>query len=344
MKEELVAFATHGLEDIAQEELIDQGAFNVTTEKKRIQFSFSSDRLSELSNLRTIDDVALVIDQSVLAEDEDISLDLIFKKLDGIDFDELIKRLESVREIRNNVSVTVSLHKTELNRDEVVKAVGERIEQSTDLKFTPRQRDNIDVRITIDSKNIIISVRLFELPLHRRSYIKENYMGSLKATIAAGLVKMSVNDNTRKIVDLFCGSGTILTEASLLGDFEIGGSDVNENALEITEARLKRIGHQNFKIQQSDAKLTKWPSNYFDLGISNMPWNEKVSVENFIRMYDEACREYKRIITLDGTLCILGKKPEILKDKLDQYFPSSEVTSRKISFNGQEPWAFVVKV
>ena len=53
--------------------------------------------------------------------------------------------------------------------------------------------------------------------LHKRSYRKLVGPAPIKETLAAALVKLSVWNHERTLVDPFCGSGTIPIEAALIG-------------------------------------------------------------------------------------------------------------------------------
>lgn len=53
--------------------------------------------------------------------------------------------------------------------------------------------------------------------LHKRGYRQLASKAPLKETLAAGLIYLSNWKNTRQLVDPFCGSGTILIEAGLIG-------------------------------------------------------------------------------------------------------------------------------
>ncbi|MFN0056681.1 MAG: class I SAM-dependent RNA methyltransferase [Planctomycetales bacterium] len=53
--------------------------------------------------------------------------------------------------------------------------------------------------------------------LHERGYRAESAPAPLKETLAAAIVELSGWDGTRPLVDLMCGSGTLLIEAALRG-------------------------------------------------------------------------------------------------------------------------------
>lgn len=61
-----------------------------------------------------------------------------------------------------------------------------------------------------------LSVDLAGLPLHRRGYRLEGGEAPLRESRAAGLLRFAGYDGTQKLIDPFCGSGTIAIEAALM--------------------------------------------------------------------------------------------------------------------------------
>lgn len=88
-------------------------------------------------------------------------------------------------------------------------------------KFSQRpnvETDNPDLRVIVRGvKNqFSVSVDTTGEPLFKRGYRKENVLAPLKEHLAAGLIMMTGWDGSIPIVDLMCGSGTILIEAALM--------------------------------------------------------------------------------------------------------------------------------
>ena len=140
-----------------------------------------------------------------------------------------------------------------------------------------------------------------------------------------------------KLVDNFCGSGTILAEAHIL-EFNIYGGDIDIKNVMNTKKNLSNLNFKQFEnIKEVDATKTKWQSNFFDFAVSNLPWDKQISVERITDLYIKTLEEYKRILKPNGRLSLLVHKPQILIRYAKKYFPNHKIESTKISFTGQSP-------
>lgn len=129
-----------------------------------------------------------------------------------------------------------------------------------------------DMRIALDQKNFLIAKTLAVQPYEQyseRDYgrpARDSRSGMLPPKLARIMVNMAlpagnVNPET-KLLDPFCGSGTILTEAALMGIKNIYGSDVSPTATESTKKNLLwTINSASIKliseIKTADAKITE---------------------------------------------------------------------------------------
>ncbi|MBI4992739.1 MAG: methyltransferase domain-containing protein [Candidatus Magasanikbacteria bacterium] len=77
--------------------------------------------------------------------------------------------------------------------------------------------------------------------------------GMLPPKLARILINLSQTPKDATLLDPFCGSGTILTEASTLGYTNLIGSDISEKAIKNTKENLDWLAKQfnNLTIQQS---------------------------------------------------------------------------------------------
>ncbi len=320
-----VAYTVKGIEKIAKREL--QEKFDDITileiSDKIIVFEYTGD-IDQLSKIRTIDDIGLFV----------CHLDVLdFKNLRSV-----IEYLKEVREIKDNFSLTTSISRVDINKDTLNEEIVSKL-TSQNLTYTPSDRTNLDFRIFLNDKIGLITIRLFSIPLGNKAYEVDNYIGALKPTIAAAMVKLATENITAhsRIVDNFCGSGTILCESYVKG-YSVYGGDINSKAVTITQKRLKLLGNtqtDNLKVQ--DATKTKWNNNYFDIGISNLPWDKQHKAESITDLYVDSLREYRRILKLNYKLCIICHKPELLIKHIKKEFSDSKIEKIDIGYLGQTP-------
>jgi 23S rRNA G2445 N2-methylase RlmL len=197
----------------------------------------------------------------------------------------------------------------------------------------------LDFRVFLNPNIEFLALRLTVNTLNKRDYEIGNYMGALKPTIAAAMVQLATNNFSKeaKIVDNFCGSGTILCEAYHKG-FNVFGGDINPEAIILTKKRLKMEGclvTETLKLQ--DATKTKWNSSYFDCVISNLPWDKQHEVTSITDLYAGCIKEYKRILKSKFRLCIICHKPELLIKHIKKEFGNINIQRLDIGYLGQNP-------
>lgn len=173
---------------------------------------------------------------------------------------------------------------------------------------------NTTVEIDITEDIASINIDTSGLGLHKRGYRSLAYPAPLKETTAAALIDLSVWHKQKEFCDIFCGSGTLPIEATLQGlniapnlsrdfDFlhwdchsekdyllakeslkdneidvplEIYGSDIDENAISISQYHAKRAGvEKKIKFEVKDAKHFR-SRNSFGVNISNIPYDHRM--------------------------------------------------------------------
>jgi tRNA (guanine6-N2)-methyltransferase len=323
-----IAFTVKGLEKIAADEIkeIIYDAQILEIQDKRVVFS-SNTSYEKMTLLRTVDDVGiLALKNTNVTTIQDIYA--------------VQKQFEGFRKISvGTFSFTVSMANVkDLKTSEVEEAVIDLISQKYGWKTIEKDHTNFDIRLFIDKNILYISIRLTAHSLQHRSYKVESQEGSLRPTVAAAMVRLATKDeSTLKVVDNFCGSGTILCEA-LLSNQDIYGGDIDPDAVAITNLNLSHISSlpvERIKIQS--ATNTKWPNDYFDVAISNLPWDKQIVVNSITDLYSGTLQEYKRIMKENSTICVLVSKPELFIKHAKAAFPRATIEATKISFTGQSP-------
>ncbi|NML66584.1 hypothetical protein HHL22_15355 [Hymenobacter sp. RP-2-7] len=119
----------------------------------------------------------------------------------------------AITAVVNKSSFEHSLYVAQLTKDAIVDQLRERTGRrpSIDTK-------NPDIRIHLRmlENEVILSLDAAGDSLHRRGYRQGTNEAPLNEVLAAGLVLLSGWDQQSPLIDPFCGSATILTEAGLL--------------------------------------------------------------------------------------------------------------------------------
>ncbi len=338
-----IAFTTKGLEKVSLMEILH--ALNdveiCDIKDKRVIFETKADP-KLLLTLKTVDDIGILLANVNHVAD----YDHLIAEVDNLDLISARDYLKSLRQIKDNqFSLTVGLASSKFKSAELTKIISAKIHQKYHWQYNELNHSNFDIRIFIDHDQVIASVRLTKDSLQHRLYKTLSKPGSLKPTIAAAMVQLATNFQTDlKVVDNFCGSGTILCESYLPGN-QVYGGDINSESVVITRHNLRNLGFTEYDhIKPLDATHTVWPDHFFDCAISNLPWDKQIEINSITRLYEESIREYHRVLKPTVKLCVLVSKPDLFIKYVKKFWPDSSIQTLKIGLLGQNPTIILVNI
>lgn len=331
-----IAYVTKGLERVTEQEikqLIKDVHIEEVADKRVIFETIQSVEL--LVQLKTVDDLGVFIGKvENLGKIEDLSSYLQDYEL--INIRNFITQYRKIAP--NTFSLTVGLSGSNLKAPAIINTLKELLVNQYSWEYTELDHTNFDIRIFIDHKTAYFSIRVTRESLHQRSYKTDSKSGSLKPSVAAAMVLMATEGKKElKVIDNFCGSGTILCEALLAGN-QVYGGDVDPESVRIARANLNNLNYRSEdNVKVLNAIKTSWLDNLFDCAISNLPWDEQIKVSSITELYEGSIREYMRILKPDGVLCVLVSKPELFIKYAKKYRPDAKIESQKIGLLGQNP-------
>jgi putative N6-adenine-specific DNA methylase/tRNA (guanine6-N2)-methyltransferase len=172
---------------------------------------------------------------------------------------------------------------------------------------------DVNVRVDIFNQLCLVSVQLTEESLDRRQIKVWQPRISLKTTMAYGMLRLCQLEGKGRLLDPFCGSGTILMEAAtLFPDLEIYGSDRREEAVRGTQTNLTTAGFSHrVQIQQLDARDLEegYPPAYFRAIVTNPPYGMHLGPQiDFYRLYLKFLSGAEKILEPGGRIVVLVGK------------------------------------
>jgi len=135
---------------------------------------------------------------------------------------------------------------------------------------------------------------------------------ALRANVAYAALRLAgVGPSTRRVLDPFCGSGTLLLEAGALApEAELWGSDWRERAVTGTRANLQAAGlARRASLRQADARrlAESWPERSVDVLAGNPPFGRRLgSGMNFRDFYARLLEQIDRILAPGGRAVLLA--------------------------------------
>jgi tRNA (guanine6-N2)-methyltransferase len=151
-------------------------------------------------------------------------------------------------------------------------------------------------------------LRLTPRPLSARPWRVANYPGALNATIAAAMVDSTDPSADDEVVDLMCGSGTLVIERLARGaPRRMVACDISPEALDAARAN-QRAAKLRGKVEyvHADARRLDEHVHGFDKLFVNLPWGELVGqhVTNEV-LYPDVLRAAQRMARDDANFAVL---------------------------------------
>ncbi|MEL7371808.1 MAG: methyltransferase, partial [Myxococcota bacterium] len=157
-----------------------------------------------------------------------------------------------------------------------------------------------------------VGILLTDAPLSRRSKVAAQRIG-LSADLAYATTHVVDLHQPSRILDPFCGSGTLLLEAGAAHpDAELWGSDWTPGAVDAARANLREAGFiDRSRLTEQDAlqMADAYPRGTFDAIVTNPPFGLKMGARiNFHRFYRRWLEQADLLLKPDGRLSLWAHK------------------------------------
>jgi 23S rRNA G2445 N2-methylase RlmL len=183
------------------------------------------------------------------------------------------------------------------NRFDVEDFIGEALQELSGATYhsrrtgTPPPQNRVDWRVILDGTTLWVGVRPFAVPLHRRAWRRQTVTGSLHPPVAAAMARLADIGAGHRVLDPFCGAGTLLREAhTLMPRATYLGIDRSPNA--ITAARTNTPAAVDWRI--GDARDLP---DHIDRIITNPPWDIRLTIGD-LTPYRNRWRRAGRVVAI----------------------------------------------
>lgn len=207
----LIATSAFGLEAVVVRELSDLGYAARVVRPGRIAFSGDATALSR-SNLwlRSADRVLVEVAAFPAAD-----FDALFDTTKTLPWEEWIAADAAFpvggRSLKSQLSSVPAVQRT------VKKAIVERLMAARPATSLPETGPPVPVEVSLVDDLATLDIDASGAGLHRRGYRTLAAAAQLRETLAAAMVQLSFWKPERQLVDPFCGTGTIVIEAAMIG-------------------------------------------------------------------------------------------------------------------------------
>lgn len=320
--------SSFGIEGITKREL---EKYSVSAPCENGRFSFESDfeTLATLSlNLRTADRIFILLGKFTA-----LSFDELFDNILTLNLKDYISKNGKI-----NVKVKSTnskLYALSASASIAKKAIVQNLMSAYSTTILPENAEEYKIEIAIKNDVAEVLLDTSGIGLHKRGYRNLAYTAPLKETIAAALIDLSVWNDSKTLIDPFCGSGTIPLEAAMIAlniapginrsfAFEsypffdkklfddlktkakdeelrdkkvsILGFDIEDKAISMSLHHAKNLGLANkIHFQKLDMRDVKSAAKYGVI-ITNPPYGERLLSPKEVRaLYSDFAKMYKSL-------------------------------------------------
>lgn len=251
-KIELIATSTFGLEAIVKRELFNLGYEEAKISDGRITFLADEAAIPKTNIwLRTAERILLK-----LGEFKAMSFEELFQKTKALPWDEWITA--DGKFTVTGKSVKSQLFSISDCQAIVKKAIVEKLKQKYQKEWFAETGPEFTVQVALLNDIATLTIDTTGPGLHKRGYRENSVEAPLKETLASAMVQLSYWNKERILLDPFCGSGTILIEAALIGKNIAPGlnrSFVSEKWPKLEKGLWKQTKTEAFKAINQDVQL-----------------------------------------------------------------------------------------
>ncbi|MDA3837882.1 MAG: class I SAM-dependent RNA methyltransferase [Candidatus Delongbacteria bacterium] len=211
MKYNIIATCTFGLESVLKKELLGLGYNDLNVQDGRITFQSDESGIARTNIfLRTADRVYLK-----LSEFPANDFDELFEGVYKINWQDMIP-VNGIMHV-NGRSKKSKLSSVPACQSITKKAIIEKMKLSYKVEKFTEDGTKFPIEIILENNKAIVTLDTSGTALYKRGYRLNTGDAPLKETLAAGLILLSNWRPNTPLIDPFCGSGTVLIEAAMIG-------------------------------------------------------------------------------------------------------------------------------
>jgi 23S rRNA G2445 N2-methylase RlmL len=339
------AEVAEGLEPIAREEIVEcldeHGKLRPPAPGQRpgaIRFDFTGRDLRGILALRTVHSVYLV-QRFPIPRPKALLGDQHFRAL--LEMIELARRLWPAGTHKTLALDAAGSESSVMRRirDELAAKTGlEAKQDEADLLIRLRHPPNDEAWEAL--------VRMSPRPLATRTWRVCNREGALNATVAHAMVLLTEPKPDDVVLNLMCGSGTLLIERLSAGPVSQAiGYDHDETALDCARQNVEASGHGEFiNLRQGDVRELPMADTSVDALLADLPFGHlSGSHEGNVEMYPAILREAGRVAKPGAKFVLITHEVRLMESLLAESDTWTAQQVIRVALGGLYPRIFVLQ-
>lgn len=208
----IMASTVFGLESVLESELNALGFDRITKQDGRVFFEADAEGIAKANLcLRTAERVYIVIGEFTATDS-----DSLFEKIKELPFYRYITKQGEFPVDVNLVKTSERFASKQVTQKTVKKAIVESMRHHYRTEYFEETGERYHIYVNMIKDRVIVLLDTSGAGLNRRGYREYGNAAPLRETLAAALVLLSGWRTRTKLIDAFCGSGTILIEAAMI--------------------------------------------------------------------------------------------------------------------------------
>ena len=208
--------------------------------------------------------------------------------------------------------------------------------------------DEADLQMRIRQRSGYWEVlfRIRPRPMGTRAWRVCNYPGALNAVVAAAMVRFGGVYPDDRIVNLACGSGTILIERLARGPAAHAlGCDTNAEALACARQNVAAAGNtKQIVLEQWDATHTPLPDASVDLIYIDLPFGQLIGTHHTnLTLYPALLYEASRLLAPRGRMVVITHEIRLLRSVLEEIVTLQATDEVQVSVGGMAPLMVLIQ-
>jgi tRNA (guanine6-N2)-methyltransferase len=185
-----------------------------------------------------------------------------------------------------------------------------------------------------------VLIRTTPRPLSTRPYRVANFPGAVNATVAAAMTDLAGVQSSDRVLNVMCGSGTILIERLLVGrTARAVGVDTDPHTLELAARNAQAAGvSARLQLVQADATDLPFEGETFSVAFADLPWGERVGSRGRNEaVYRDTLAELARVLVSGAPAVLLTQHVQPLERVLSKTDAWEHTRSVRIFQGGFTP-------
>ena len=199
---------------------------------------------------------------------------------------------------------------------------------------------------TLNSPAWEVLTRLTPRPLATRAWRVCNYEGALNATVARAMALLTQPQPTDVVLNVFCGSGSLLIERGLWGEAaQMMGCDINQLARDCAEQNIKAAALAKApQVMDWDARQLPLLDQSVDVLLADLPFGNLLgSHRDNLKLYPAILFEAARVAKPNARFVLITHEIKLIEAVLTDLSGLWQVKeSLKVTLRGLHPRIYIL--